>query len=147
MHTIAALTTQQLKDSGRGYVLDDHGVDVVVAAFERAYDAGQAFEAAGALMATATVWLATKETTSAAKTLLALLLALQPALAKLDAQKASALKSEAEAAAAKFAAFAGEGGSVVDKVLDAGAPAPTGTTKASPLARFALLGQTPKKQP
>ncbi len=154
MHGIAALAIDQLKATPKGHVLDDRGVDVLVAAFEKAFHAGEAFAAAGALMATATVWLGTEGTGAAARTLLAFVLALHPVLARLDEKAAAALKTDAEAAAAKFSAFSGDVGHVADKVLDAAAPRPAGTTRASPLARFALLSQAvgktstdPKQEP
>jgi hypothetical protein len=128
-------------------VLDDRGVDAIVGALEEAFTANDAFGAAGALMVTATSWLTKPELGSAARTLLALLLALHPALARIDARRAADLKTDAEAAAARFTAFTGHSGSTADKVLNAGAPAPAGTTRANPLARFALLGQTPPKKP
>lgn len=146
MHAIAALATAQLRDAPDGHVLDDRGVDVIVGALEQAFAADEAFTAAGALMATATSWLTKPELAGAARTLLALLLALHPALARIDARRAAHLKTDAEAAAARFTAFTGHSGSAADKVLDAGAPAPAGTTRANPLARFALLGQTPPKK-
>jgi hypothetical protein len=147
MHAIAALATAQLRDTAAGHVLDDRGVDAIVGALEKAFAADEAFVAAGALMATATSWLTKPELGAPARTLLALLLALHPALARIDVRRAEALKTDAEAAAARFTAFTGHSGSAADKVLDANSPAPAGTTRANPLARFALLGQTPAKKP
>lgn len=151
MHAIAKTATALLKTTPNGMVLDDDGVDRLVTAFSAAYDTGEAFEAAGALMATATVWLSTEGAAGAARTLFAFLLALHPALARIDAGKAASLRTEAEEKAARFAAFSGTAGVTADKVLDAAAPRPAGTTRASPLARFALLGQasvkTTKQEP
>jgi hypothetical protein len=147
MHAIAALATAQLRDTPNGIVLDDRGIDVIVAALEKAFAADEAFVAAGALMAAATTWLTKPDLGIAARTLLALLLALHPVLSRIDARRAADLKTDAEAAAARFAAFTGPSGNAAEKVLDAGAPAPAGTTRANPLARFALLGQTPPKKP
>ncbi len=141
MHAIAHTATSLLKTSKTGLVLDDDGIDRLVTAFSTAFDNGDAFDAAGALMATATVWLATPDAAGAARTLLALLLALAPALARIDAARAASLRTEAEDKAARFAAFQGTAGVTADNVLDAAAPRPAGTTRASPLARFALLGQ------
>lgn len=145
MHAIAQTATALLKTTPNGAVLDDDGVDRLVAAFSAAYDKGEAFEAAGALMATATVWLATDGASGAARTLFAFLLALHPALARIDEARAASLRTEAETQAARFAAFSGNTSATADKVLDGAAPRPAGTTRASPLARFALLGQTAVK--
>ena len=146
MHSIAAAATRLLEREHDALVLPDHAVEALAAMFERAYDEGQAFEAASALMATAMVWLSSEGTGPAARTLLAMVLALHPALMRLDEKKAAFLRGDAEAAARRFGAFAGGDGERAPRVLDSGAR-PDGTTRANPLARFALLGQTPKKKP
>jgi hypothetical protein len=149
MHPIAATATRLLERDHDAYVLRDHAVEALATSFGDAYDDGCAFEAAGALMATALVWLSTEGTGPAARTLLAMVLALHPALARLDQTKAAQLRTEAESAAKRFADFSGNDGGgvgVMDRVLDSGAR-PDGTTRANPLARFALLGQTPPKRP
>ncbi len=145
MHEIAATATAVIQLTPAGAVIDDAGVDVIVAAFADAYDAGEAFDAASALMATAIVTLGNDGGGAAGRTLLALLLALHPALEKLDATRAQALRDDAEQQAARFQAFAGDADRGLDKVPTGARP--EGTTRASPLARFALLGQTPKKTP
>ena len=166
MHAIAARVGALTRIKGQEIVLDDSAVDRLAKSFEEAVRAGEAFEAVDALLAVAMVLLETGANVDtdggdtddgavdpngvsgrpAARTLLAFVLAIQPGLVHLDQARAAAVGDKARVlddAARSFSTFKGEAGQ--SGVLGGQGPRPAGTTAASPLARFALLGQTPKR--
>jgi hypothetical protein len=142
MHAIAGRAIDLCRLDGGALVLDDASIDVLADLWGKAVAAGEAFDVADALLATALTLLDKPEGKPAARTLFSLVLAVQPGLQHLDQARADVVKARADAAAGAFAAFAGE--EKVTRVLDSGAR-PAGTTAAGPLARFALVGQAHKK--
>lgn len=119
-------------------VLDDAAVSAVADAWAALPDP---FVGAEAVMAAALVLLEKPAGKQAGKTLLSLVLAVQPALAARDQRRADAVKAKAEEAGVAFKVFSAD--EVKKGALDSGVR-PAGTTAASPLARFTL--QVPPKK-
>lgn len=141
MHPLAkkALDLCRPGEGGDGdvLVLDDAAVSAIADAWSALQDP---FDGADAVMTAALVLLEKPAGKPAAKTLLSLVMAVQPALAERDRKRADVVKAKAEQAGAAFAVF-----SDAEKkgALDSGVR-PAGTTAASPLARFTLT-VPPKK--
>ena len=132
MHALAQQALDLCHAADGALVLDDAAVGAIADAWGALDDA---FAGADAVLAAALVLLEKPAGKPAAKTLLSLVLAVQPALVAKDAARAAAVKARAEDAGAAFKVFAGD--DVKKGVLDSGAR-PAGTTAAGPLARFTV---------
>ncbi len=149
MHALAQrcldLVRPDVRADANVFVLDDAAVAVIADAWGALPDP---FDGADAVMAAALVLLEKPQGRPAAKTLLSLVMAVQPALAARDLQRADALKAKAEQAGAAFSLFSDAEKKGAARVLGGGlldsGTRPAGTTAASPLARFTL--QVPPKK-